>query len=107
MSMYEDAMVICGVEEPADELAGAIALQRSINSGIVWQLEGSVGRGAKAAIDDGYVMLGRERVKVGGYLPGVVPGRHDVVPGTPGSYEWVVEQYGSEWADALIEGEEA
>ena len=61
-------------------------LQGLIDSGAAWKLEGSVGRAAMEAIEEGYCILGPEghRDAYGGY----VPSRDEVQPGTPGSVEY-------------------
>ena len=61
--------------------------QELIDSGLAWRLEGSVGREAHHLIQAGYCTLGPERVT--DYWGNVVPSKHDVVPGTPGSVEYV------------------
>lgn len=61
-------------------------MQDMINSGIAWQLEGSYGRAAMAAIETGECVLGHEGHSdaYGGY----VPSRYEVEPGTKGSPEY-------------------
>jgi len=61
----------------------AAEMQKLIDSGMAWRLEGAVGRAAYAAIEAGYCMLGPEAVK--DYWGNIVPSRTDVEPGTVGS----------------------
>jgi hypothetical protein len=68
------------------------ALQALIDSGAAWRLEGSIGRAAMAAIEDGVCMLGEESHR--DYWGNYVPSRHEVVPGTKGSPEFVAERQG-------------
>jgi hypothetical protein len=35
------------------------------------------------------------------YYGNVIPSRDDVQEGTPGSYEYVIEMHGQEWADIM------
>ena len=64
-------------------------IQRLINSGMAWKLEGSIGRAAMAAIEDGLCMLGRTGHY--DYWGNYVPARDGVRAGTKGSYEYVLE----------------
>ena len=66
-----------------DEIAN---LQELIDSGMAWRLEGSVGRAAAAAIEDGVCVLGVEGHR--DYWGNYVPSRSEVVPGTKGSVEY-------------------
>lgn len=63
------------------------AYQAMIDSGDAWRLEGHVGRVANALIQEGRCMLGPERRR--DYWGNVVPSRFDVVPGSPGSEQFV------------------
>jgi hypothetical protein len=76
-------------DEDADELAG---LQELVDSGLAWQLEGSVGRACMAAIEAGRIALGPEGRR--DYYGNYVPGRDEVEPGTKGSVEYVREHDG-------------
>ncbi len=98
---YEDVMTIEGVEdhEAESELDYAKALQRQINSGTIWMLQGFMGRTAMDALESGLVMLGKTRQK--DYYGNTIPSRDDVKPGTKGSYQLVSENFGPEHADAL------
>jgi hypothetical protein len=65
-------------------------LQALINSGLAWQLEGSVGRAAMDAIEAGVCILGE--VGHRDYWGNYIPSRHEVVPGTKGSVEYADAQ---------------
>lgn len=78
---------IMAVEEAADEETYYRGLQASINSGICWQMQGSFGRAAAAAIKAGICALGPERRR--DYYGNVVPSRFDVADDEPGSAAYV------------------
>lgn len=65
------------------------AMQARIDDGSIWQLEGSAGRAAVELIDAGLCMLGP--VGHRDYWGNYVPARHEVMPGTKGSPEYVEE----------------
>lgn len=71
-------------DEDGDESA---ALQELVDSGDAWRLEGSVGRAAMRAIEDGEIALGPEPRY--DYYGNRVPSRFEVEPGTKGSVEYV------------------
>jgi len=75
-------------DEEADEDEQLEAMQRSVNSGTAWRLEGSVGRACMAAITDGVLMLGTEGHR--DYWGNYVPSRTEVMAGTKGSREYVI-----------------
>lgn len=75
-------------------------LQALINAGM-WSLQGSMGRAMMAAIEDGRCMLGPNGAT--DYWGTPIPGRHDVQDGTKGSYQYVVDHYGKDHADHLVE----
>ncbi len=64
----------------------AAALQELINNGMAWQLEGSFGRAAMAAIEAGVCVLGEEGHH--DYWGNYVPSRTEVQAGTKGSVEY-------------------
>jgi hypothetical protein len=70
-------------------------LQELINSGMAWRLEGSVGRAAMAAIEDGECILGE--VGHHDYWGNYIPSRYEVQPGTKGSIEYA-ERMQEQWA---------
>lgn len=61
-------------------------LQEIINSGLAWQLEGSIGRDAMNCIEEGYCILGETGYR--DYWGNYVPSRYEVDPGTKGSIEY-------------------
>lgn len=61
-------------------------MQDMIDSGLAWQLEGSVGRAAMQALENGDCVLGH--VGHFDYYGGYVPSRYEVAPGTMGSLEY-------------------
>lgn len=79
----------------------ALAMQRMINSGLAWRMQGSYGRAAMDALEAGFCMLGTERRT--DYYGNRIPARDDVQEGTKGSRGNVVEQRGEEWA-VMLEG---
>lgn len=64
-------------------------VQKMINSGICWHLEGSVGRYAMDMINNGYCYLGLKGHR--DYWGNYVPSRFEVKKGTKGSVEFVKE----------------
>jgi hypothetical protein len=77
----------------------AQAMQRAINSGMAWKMQGSYGRAAMEALESGACMLGREAQR--DYWGNVIPGRDDVKPGSKGSKALVVKTNGRAWAKKL------
>jgi len=71
-------------------------LQSRINDGSIWRLEGSAGRSAMNAIQDGFCMLGRTAHR--DYWGNVVPSRTDVKSGTKGSRRYVADLHGEAYA---------
>lgn len=67
-------------------------LQRMIDSGQVWRMEGSMGRAAMDAIKQGHVILGPKAYR--DYWGNRVPAHHEVKPGTHGSPEYAREKTG-------------
>jgi hypothetical protein len=78
-----------------------LALQRAINSGMGWKMQGSYGREMMGAIEAGYCMLGRDQCR--DYYGNTIPSRDDVKQGTKGSYQYVIDNQGLEWADLMLE----
>ena len=75
-------------------------MQRAINGG-AWGLQGSYGRAMMDAISAGLCMLGRDQAR--DYYGNTIPSRDDVKAGTKGSYQFVVDERGQEWADLMLE----
>lgn len=76
-----------------------LALQRAINSGSAWSFQGSYGRAMMAAIEAGDCMLGKNPAR--DYYGNFIPSRDQVKPGSKGSYEYVAERAGVEYADMM------
>lgn len=100
MLTLADINAIEGITE-ADEMDAYLALQRAINSGSAWSLQGSYGRAMMTAIEDGYCMLGRQPAR--DYWGSRIPSRDEVKAGTKGSPEYVARRFGDEWADLMAE----
>lgn len=79
-----------------------MAMQRAINSGM-WGLQGSYGRSMMEAISAGLCMLGHNDAR--DYYGNHIPSRDQVKAGTKGSYQFVLEERGQEWADLMAEVE--
>ncbi len=80
------------------EVGESTVLQTAINAG-QWGLQGSYGRAMMDSIKGGRCMLGRNRAV--DYWGNPIPSRADVKPGTPGSYEFVAETMGDDWAEQM------
>jgi len=65
------------------KMYGVTSLQNKINTGMAWKLEGSFGRAAMSALEDGACMLPEERHS--DCYGTVVPSRNDLKPGTKGT----------------------
>lgn len=64
-------------------------LQGLIDNGMAWRLEGSIGRAAMRAIEDGRCILGPEGHT--NYWGSYVPARDEIVPGSIGSIEYAID----------------
>jgi hypothetical protein len=88
------------IEDGAEtELEYFESIQKAINSGHAWSMQGSYGRTMMDAIQGGYCLLGHERFS--DYYGNTIPSRDDVQEGTKGSYEYVTRLQGQEWADMM------
>jgi hypothetical protein len=87
-------------DEDATEEEYFLSIQRAINSG-AWSLQGSYGRTMMDAINAGRCVLGRNRAR--DYWGNTIPSRDDVKQGTKGSYDFVADAMGAEWADMMSE----
>ena len=76
-------------------------IQRLINTGMAWRMEGAIGRECMRAIEAGLAMLGTEAHR--DYYGNFVPSRYDVVAGTKGSFDFVVENAGIDHAQAMAD----
>jgi len=86
-----------GYEPDEDEYFAAI--QRAINSGSAWSFQGSYGRTMMDAIEGGRCVLGREPAR--DYWGNRIPSRDEVKQGTKGSYDYVANARGADWADMI------
>ena len=77
------------------------SLQRAINGLTAWRMQGSYGRAMMQAINDGYCMLGREHTR--DYWGTRIPSRDEVRQGTKGSFEYVADLHGVEYAMQMEE----
>jgi hypothetical protein len=98
MLTLNDINIIECDDDGSDE-AYYLALQRAINGG-AWSLQGSYGRAMMAAIEAGHCMLGKQPAR--DYWGNFIPSRDQVKPGTKGSYEFVADVAGVEWADMMF-----
>ena len=73
------------------------AMQKAINAGTVWMLQGSAGRAAMAAIEAGDCMLGKN--PAADYYGNRIPSRDEVKAGTKGSFDYVAEHSGTKHAE--------
>ena len=76
-------------------------IQRLINTGMAWRMEGAIGRECMHAIEAGRAMCGVESKR--DYWGNVVPSRYDVVAGTKGSFDFVAENAGMDHAQAMAD----
>jgi len=87
--------------EDATEEEQVECYQRLVDSGDAWKLEGHVGRTAMNLIEHGAIMLGHRGHR--DYWGNYVPARTDVQEGTKGSYQFVVQHHGEEYAKHLAQ----
>jgi hypothetical protein len=85
-------------DEHVSEIEYFKSIQRAINSGM-WGLQGSYGRTMMDAIRSGQCLLGNNTAR--DYYGNAIPSRTQVQEGTKGSYEFVLEAMGAEWADEM------
>jgi len=91
---------IDNIEDGAEtELEYYESIQRAINSGSAWSMQGSYGRSMFDAIQGGYCMLGKRSFK--DYYGNFIPSRDDICWGERGSYDYVKKLQGQEWADMM------
>jgi hypothetical protein len=74
------------------------AIQRAINQGL-WSMQGSYGRTMMDAIKSGHCLLGVSDCT--DYWGNHVPSRDQVVEGTVGSMQFVIDNMGADWADQM------
>ncbi len=97
MINLNDVDNIEGNAESEEDYYGS--LQRAINSLEAWKFQGHYGRSMMDAIKAGRCMLGQESTH--DYWGNFIPSRDQVEPGTKGSYRFVAEHSGAEWADMM------
>ena len=93
----EDVEIIEGAADTQEEYFDSI--QRAINAGM-WSMQGSYGRAMMDAICAGRCMLGTEVAH--DYWGSRIPARYEVKEGTKGSYDFVVQHMGADWAQQMI-----
>lgn len=101
MSFTLDDVLLLEQDEDASPFETAAALQRAINSGSAWSMQGSMGRSMMHAIEAGHCLLGLNDCR--DYYGNHIPSRDQVQSGTKGSYEHVVERMGKDWAGKMRE----
>ena len=101
MITLEDINTIEGYDEEATEEDYYFSIQQAINSGSAWSMQGSYGRAMMDAITSGHCMLGRDQCR--DYWGNTIPSRDDVKQGSKGSYVFVVNHNGLEWANLMLE----
>lgn len=92
----DDILAIEG-ESTEDEYFESI--QRAINTGSAWSFQGSYGRAMMDAISSGHCMLGKRSAS--DYWGNHIPARDEVKEGTKGSYQFVADAMGDEWAERM------
>jgi hypothetical protein len=98
-NMLNDYLIIDGTTDVADDFEYYAALQRQINNGTVWLMQGFCGRAAMDAIENGSCLCG---ITANPDAYGnMVPGRNDLQPGTKGTYEFVVARQNKDWATRM------
>ena len=95
----EDLQLIQDLDPDSDPENYYQVLQRLINDGGAWQLEGFYGRSMMAAINKGFCLLGK--ISFNDYYGNKVPARDEVKEGTKGSRQFVVANQGEKWANLM------
>jgi hypothetical protein len=85
-------------DEHVSEIEYFKSIQRAINSGM-WGLQGSYGRTMMDAIRSGQCLLGNNTAR--DYYGNTIPSRTQVQEGTKGSYDFVADAMGTEWAEEM------
>ena len=84
------------IENGAEEREYYASLQRAINSGSAWSLQGSYGRTMMDALSAGRCVLGT--APAFDYWGNRIPSRTEVQDGTKGSMGFVAENSGPDWS---------
>ncbi len=87
--------------EDAPPLEYFKSIQRAINCGSAWAMQGSYGRSMMAAINAGSCMLGLKGCC--DYYGNRIPSRFEVKDGSKGSRSFVVANCGEDWAQMMEE----
>lgn len=95
---YTDVEILEGTVE-TDQVSFYEAMQRAINGGDAWRLQGSFGRSMMAAIEEGYCLLGTSSNDDA--YGNRIPSRTEVQSGTKGSREFVASRRGEDWASRM------
>ena len=74
------------------------SIQKAINEGL-WGMQGSYGRAMMEAIEEGRCILGAKEYT--DYYGNRIPSRDQVVSGTKGSLQYVIDRMGADWADQM------
>lgn len=77
----------------------AIEIQKMINSGLVWKLEGGFGIETTILLQEGKVMLGKKQTKDA--YGNTIPSRNDLLKGSIGTKKFVEQKMGKKYADKL------
>lgn len=85
--------------EASSEMEYFSEIQKAINSGYAWKFQGSYGRSMMDAIESGNCMLGNNDAY--DYYGNRIPSRFQVKDGTKGSFDYVAERNGRDYADCL------
>lgn len=75
-------------------------MQKLINDGTAWRLEGSFGRSAMDAVESGHCLFSAQS-GITDYWGNRLPSRDEVVSGSAGSLAYVRETMGDEWASRM------
>lgn len=98
--MTLDLDTVLSIEGEADtEEEYFVSIQKAINDGNAWKMQGSYGRAMMQAIDDGRCILGRNHAR--DYWGNRIPARTEVKEGTKGSLSYVRQYSGEEWANLM------
>ena len=95
----QDIQIIQEVDELEEPQKYYTALQRLIDDGQAWNLEGFYGRNMMRAITEGYCLLGLNAHNDA--YGNKVPSRLDVQEGTKGTKQFVIEKQGEDWAKLM------
>lgn len=74
-------------------------LQKIINDGSIWNLQGVYGRSAMEAMEKGLCILGKRGFK--DHYGNYVPSRSEAKEGTKGTVSYSALKQGQEWADLI------